>query len=315
MSRCVNGEHLLDEPSREVMRLMIWKIAEFCGAEVVTYAIMPNHFHILVHIPDRTHVADDELVRRYRLLHPKPTRFQPLRIEVVEQWLRDNTPEGKAWRKAQLALMFDLSAFMKLLKQRFTQWFNATHDRFGTLWAERFKSILVDHESEALRTMSAYIDLNAVRKGYVVDPKDYRFCGYAEATAGSSAARLGIRHVFPGSNWRQAHASYRCLLYGFGTAPRAHGATLPDADFEVVMNSNGELPWGTLLRQRWQYFSAGKILGRQAFILEMRSRLKLTSKSGTKPGNASSSTNAPVKIVPFLDLCSLTKSRRPRVVR
>ncbi|MEM1223393.1 MAG: hypothetical protein AAGH40_11570 [Verrucomicrobiota bacterium] len=33
--------------------------------------------------------------------------------------------------------------------------------------------------------MAAYIDLNPVRAGLVKDPKDYRYCGYAEAVAGN----------------------------------------------------------------------------------------------------------------------------------
>jgi len=37
--------------------------------------------------------------------------------------------------------------------------------------------------------MAAYIDLNAVRAGLVEDPKDYRFCGYAEAVVGHRRAR------------------------------------------------------------------------------------------------------------------------------
>jgi putative transposase len=37
--------------------------------------------------------------------------------------------------------------------------------------------------ADALSTMAAYVDLNAVRAGIVEDPKDYRFCGYGEAEA------------------------------------------------------------------------------------------------------------------------------------
>jgi hypothetical protein len=38
-------------------------------------------------------------------------------------------------------------------------------------------------DGEALRTISAYLDLNPVRAGLVDDPKDYRWGGYAEAMA------------------------------------------------------------------------------------------------------------------------------------
>ena len=38
--------------------------------------------------------------------------------------------------------MHDLGQFMKGLLQRFTQWFNARHKRTGTLWEQRFKSVI-----------------------------------------------------------------------------------------------------------------------------------------------------------------------------
>ena len=68
--------------------------------------------------------------------------------------------------------MGDVSAFMKELKQRFSIWFNRSHKRFGTLWAERFKSVLIENAASALRTVAAYIDLNPVRAGLVEDPKE-----------------------------------------------------------------------------------------------------------------------------------------------
>jgi len=78
--------------------------------------------------------------------------------------------------------MYDLSEFMKTLKQRFSFWFNKSHERGGPLWNGRFKSVLVEspacHEQDfahnAITTMAAYIDLNPVRAGLVDDPKDYR---------------------------------------------------------------------------------------------------------------------------------------------
>jgi hypothetical protein len=43
--------------------------------------------------------------------------------------------------------------------------------------------------------MAAYIDLNAVRGGLVEDPKDYRWCGYAEAVSGSRRAQRGLNRA------------------------------------------------------------------------------------------------------------------------
>ncbi|MFV0415216.1 MAG: transposase [Chthoniobacterales bacterium] len=59
----------------------------------------------------------------------------------------------------------NLSRFMQELKQRFMQWYNRREGRRGTLWEDRYKSVLVEGSDEALMTMSAYIELNPVRAG------------------------------------------------------------------------------------------------------------------------------------------------------
>lgn len=254
---------------------MIWKVSDFCGVNVITYAIMPNHFHILVRIVRQGKITDRELLRRYHLLHPKPTPYQTYRIEVITAWLKTKSPQGVAWRAQQLALMNDLSAFMRLLKQRFTRWFNATHQRVGTLWAERFKSVLVEYEENTLLTIAAYIDLNAVRKGLVSDPKDYHWCGYAEALAGSQPARCGLLTVCPFPSWSKAAATYRSILYSAGASPRDGKHQINNPSFHQVMTTDGELPLAELLRHRWKHFTDGLALGSPTFIAQHRRRLAL----------------------------------------
>ncbi|MBC2603017.1 transposase, partial [Puniceicoccus vermicola] len=153
MSRTVNGEALFGDREREVLRKMIWQVADFSGIRVVTYAVMKNHFHVLVEVPAEVSISDEELVRRYRRLYPKPTPWNPMRAEVLEGHLRDHTLEGMDLRKSLLRRMGDVSWMMKTLKQRFTLWFNRSRDRFGPLWCERFKSVLVEGDRWALRTV------------------------------------------------------------------------------------------------------------------------------------------------------------------
>jgi len=297
---------LLDETSREVLRRMIWKVAEFCGVEVITYAILPNHFHVLLRIPEKVQVSDEELLRRYRLLHPKPSPYLPARPEVIAGWLRDDTAEGQEWRARQMALMCDLSAYMKLLKQRFTTWYNATHQRFGTLWAERFKSVLVEYDRKTLATMAAYIDLNAVRKGLVDDPKNYRFCGYAEAIAGAAPAQRGLRIVCPTGSRHQALAGYRELLYGTGGAPREQGNSLTPDAVKTVMANGGRLPIATLLRCRWRYFTNGSVLGQMIFVDDVRRRITRTNHY--RPTRTPTSRASPR--TPWGEWCTLHPTRR-----
>jgi len=62
-------------------------------------------------------------------------------------------------------LLWHQAAFMKELKQRFSRWFNRMHHRFGTLCAERFKSLVVEDEPGAVAAVAAHIDLSPVWAG------------------------------------------------------------------------------------------------------------------------------------------------------
>ena len=300
MTRTVNGERVIDDPAKEVLRKQLWLTAEFCGVEILTYAIMSNHFHVLVRVPQKTVPPDAELLRRHRLLHPKPTKYQAERIEVIEGQLASGGAEGEAWRRRQLALMGDVSAFMKLLKQRFAIWFNKAHKRYGTLFAERFKSVLVENRTNALRTMALYIDLNPVRAGLVADPKDYRFCGYGEAVAGHKAARAGLCHLH-GGDWRQAHAAHRIGLFGTGSAPRSRGATIDPASFETVLRQKGQLPLTDVLRCRVRYFTDAAVLGSEAFVATQLAAFR--RRHGTR------ARTAPRPLAPIADWGGLTALR------
>jgi hypothetical protein len=80
--------------------------------------------------------------------------------------------------------------------QRFTKWFNRTHERSGNLWEDVFKSVIVE-DGVAARTIAAYIDLNPVRAGMVQDPAEYRWSSYGEAIGGGprgngKKARAGL---------------------------------------------------------------------------------------------------------------------------
>jgi len=267
MTRVVNGERVIDEVGREVLRKQLWQVADYCGVEILTYAVLSNHFHVLVRVPIKALPTDEELLRRYKILYPHPTKYQSARLEIVRENLKKNDPEAEVWRRRQLALMGDVSAFMKLVKQRFSIWFNKSHKRYGTLWSERFKSVLIEPKNHAIEIVALYIDLNCVRAGLASDPKDYRFCGYGEAVAGSEVARRGIIAVLgPRLNWNDAQAHYREALFGSGvTEKETKDAISPEA-FAQVVSQKGQLPLATVLRCRIRYFTDGAVLGSRAFV-------------------------------------------------
>ena len=270
MSRTVNGAALLGQREKEVLRKMIHQIADFSGVEIFTFCLMQNHFHLLVRVEPTSFVDDEELIRRYGVLYPKPTKYQVVSMEAMARELRTNGRDAEAIRAKLIARMGDVSAFMKTLKQRFSTWFNKTHDRYGPLWSDRFKSVLVEGEGRVLQTMAAYIDLNPVRAGLVEDPKDYRFCGYAEAVAGNEGSINSLKFVTAGLYdvaAGEALAEYRSMLFGKGSAP-ASGAAEIDREqaVRVLEKERGYLPLSTLLRCRIRYFTEGAVLGSQAFV-------------------------------------------------
>jgi hypothetical protein len=222
----------------------------------------------LVRVPQQAPVSDEELLRRFGVLSPNPTKYQTACLASVRQQLASNGPEAVTWRRRQLAQMGDISAYMKLVKQRFSIWFNQSYGRVGTLWCERFKSELVQAEPHALETVAAYIDLNAVRAGLVTDPKDYRWCGYAEAVGGEALARHGLALAVPEDGWAAVQARYRLLLFGTGSAPRESGAGIAPAEFAAVAAAGGRLPLATALRGRLRFLIDGGVLGTQEFVAQ-----------------------------------------------
>jgi REP element-mobilizing transposase RayT len=264
------SEVFLDDRAKEILRKHLWQVADYCGVHVLTYAIMSNHFHVLVRVPIKTDLPDAELLRRHSVLHPKPSRFHAARMKLVREQLQTGGPDIDAWRKQQHGLMGDISPFMKLFKQRFSIWFNRTHGRKGFLWSERFKSVLAEGRGKVLSTMAAYIDLNPVRAGIIDDPKDYRFCGYAEALKGNKTAQTGLTSIVTegqtGVKWGDAHNAYRMRLFGAGVKHRAGKAAMTPAQLAKVMEAKGRLPLAEVLRCRVRYFTDGAVLGSKAFV-------------------------------------------------
>jgi putative transposase len=279
VTRTVNGEFLFDDSAREVLRRMIWRIADFCGVEILTYAVLSNHFHVLVRVPLKVSISDEELLRRYKVLYTEATPYQTAHLNVVRSRLAENDHWAEAWRSRQLALMGDVSQFMKLLKQRFSIWFNRRHGRFGTLWAERFRSVLLEGKQSVLETVAAYIDLNPVRAGLVADPLDYRFCGYAEAVAGSEAAQFGIQSIYGAAEWGRVHDRYRMRLFASGSVEREGMAGIRPLDFARVVAEKGKVPLATVMMCRIRYFTHGAVLGGRAFVQAHLEKSRLNSGS------------------------------------
>ena len=118
-----------------------------------------------------------------------------------------------------------------------------------------------------LQTIAAYIDLNPVRAGTVGDPKDYRYCGYAEAVAGGALARDGLQRIWAGFGGDPLQV-HRRLLFGKGPSPWAHKGEVMDRAqaVQVLEVEQGRLSKTMVLRCRVRYFTDGVIFGSTEFV-------------------------------------------------
>ena len=278
LSRVVDRRFVLGDSEKAKFVEFMREYEAFCGVDVLSYCILSNHFHILVAVPKRPSElpSEDELLRRLDSVSGATLTASKARqmFDMFRKAKDDKAAEE--FRRSIWNRLYDVSEFMKLLKQRYTQWHNRRHQRIGTLWEERFKSVLVEGAGQVLATMAAYIDLNPVRAGLVKDPKDYRWCGYAEALGGSRRAQRGLCKAQgkPVDGWKTAGAAaaYRCLLH-------AEGREIKDAQNEKVVSrgisaesartvlaEKGKLSPAELVHLRVRYFTDGLALGSKEFV-------------------------------------------------
>jgi hypothetical protein len=139
-----------------LMRMM----ENFSGCRVLSYCVMSNHFHILLEVPPMPvgGLSDAELLKRLGVFYGE-NFVKSVADELLAARTEGGVDGGNPERVAEIhgrftKRMHDLSDFMKTLLQRFTRWFNRTHNRTGTLWEERFKSVIVE-SGTAARTIAA----------------------------------------------------------------------------------------------------------------------------------------------------------------
>jgi REP element-mobilizing transposase RayT len=135
--------------------------------EVYGFCVMGNHFHLLVKMNPDKYYNDEEIQDRYKKFWKTYMQSDEDTVDPIFEF----SEERMAHLRSKLS---SLSEFMKDIKQTFSRFYNKRHNRRGTLWGERFKSVIVEN-GETLINCLAYIDLNPVRAGLVKRPEEYRW--------------------------------------------------------------------------------------------------------------------------------------------
>jgi len=295
ISRVVDRRFVFGDGEREAFRMFMRMQENFTGCRVLTYCVMSNHFHVLLEVPPVPEggFSDELLLKRLGALYSEAF------VDGVAKELESARKEGDEAMVAEIHArytyrMHDLSEFMKTLLQRFTRWFNREHNRRGTLWEERYKSVIVE-SGVAARTIAAYIDLNPVRAGMVSDPAEYRWSSYGEAVGGGAKgngkkAREGLVRAcmshkgagFEAEKWKEVSRIYRRAM-GMALGRKTSNSKLQISskrktsanmnEEEMLSSKDNEtvlpdLGMAAMLMKRVRYFTDGAVIGSKEFVNE-----------------------------------------------
>jgi putative transposase len=240
----------LDRPFGEVEKeqfvRILHRVCSLYSVQVVSYQVMSNHFHLLVHAPSEEPSAE-VMCRRFAIFHCNKRTLEP------------NTPACQVWQ----ARSRDISWFMRHLQHLFTAWYNRTRPvrRRGSLWADRFKNTLLE-SGAAVWACWKYIENNPVRAGMVNHAADYRFCSHGiwHQTGRHPFAEQVGTIVLPMLQDLIGVDDVRTLRDRMDQALADQAECAPKVGFSLTV------------QRRVRHWTSSLIIGSKTFLLEVMSR-------------------------------------------
>jgi REP element-mobilizing transposase RayT len=242
---------------------LIRRLSSYYLHEVIAMCWMSNHYHIVLYTPHLNELPDDkEIVKRHNDYYGDERIGKHISLEDKEKIKKVRTN------------MTDISHFMKNFQQQFTTYINRTYDRRGTLWADRFKSTIIQGKN-ALWQVVEYIELNPVRAKLVKSSSDYRHCtwGWYKGSGKHMFNDNFIKHMksalgVVGENWtdKELYNQFSIELVRITVSEQG----IEGEELQEIINKakKGEtMPMKFLRRTR--HWTDGGIIGSKAFIREI----------------------------------------------
>ncbi|WP_238377522.1 transposase [Oceanospirillum linum] len=197
IARCVRraflcGEDTFSGQSYEHRRQWILDrltaLDQMFAVDVCAYAIMSNHYHLVLYInqAEAESWSEDEVIRRWLLLFKAPV--------LIERYQKNECSSNAERKKATEIIedwrqrLMDISWFMRCLNEYIARKSNEEDGCTGRFWEGRFKSqALLDEQ--ALLTCMAYVDLNPVRAGLADRPEHSDFTSVQQRIRQRTQAR------------------------------------------------------------------------------------------------------------------------------
>lgn len=239
---------------------LIRKLSNLYFVDVLGFALMGNHFHLVVRMYPGSEAGEEEIKKRL-------DKYYGEKLNVV----------GDVQISEYRRRLTDLGAFVKDIKQGFTRYFNKKYDRSGFFWNGRFKSMIVQ-DGKSLVNLLAYVDLNPVRAGIVKRPEDYRWCslGYHVRTGRGQdflCVDFGMKEwneLDPGEIVRK----YRQFVYESGAVDTGKGRAMDARVLEKERRRDFKLNRTDIFIYRSRYFIDAGVIGSKSFVRDTFDRFK-----------------------------------------
>ena len=150
-------------------------LAAHFGIDLLCYAILSNHFHLILRSrPDVVADWDDaEVARRWLMLCPKRKTADNRPQEPNESEL-DTIRHNPARLQEIRSRLSDISWWMRLLSQKIGRMANQEDGESGKFWQARYRAVRLLDET-AILACAAYVDLNPIRAAMAqtIETSDY----------------------------------------------------------------------------------------------------------------------------------------------
>lgn len=174
VSRCVRRAFLCGsdaitghsyEHRRGWLESKILKLPSIFSIDVAAYAVMSNHYHVVLHINTARaeQWTDYEVVERWHQIF-NGTMLSQKYLKNEEHLSKVELFVFKEVIAKWRSRLQDISWFMRVLNEGVAREANAEDDCTGRFWEGRFKSQALLDEAALIACM-AYVDLNPVRGG------------------------------------------------------------------------------------------------------------------------------------------------------
>lgn len=261
-----------DDQTKEEFVKIIRKYSKAYFVEVLGFSIMGSYFHLVLRTLPGEFFPDDEIKKRFSSLYGEGAEF----TETMNLSFFRNK-----WSS--------ISKFMQDIKQNFSRYYNKRHKRRGTLWGERFKSVIVE-EGLPLLNCLAYVELSPVREKLSSRPDKYRWNSLSyhmrtENKDGFLSFDFGLKE-FDITDYKKKVRLYRKFVYEAGEISDSGKKPVKPLR-KRVRDKKGkkEITRSDRFRNLNRYFIDSGIIGSKEFVTVNYQRFKhlFRSKHEKKP--------------------------------